>query len=322
MDHVWSFMHFRRALAISVVGAFVFYAGSSFVTGTEDVLGAVSRIDLRVWILVLGLSTLNYVLRFGRWQWYLARLGHQLPVLRHLLYYVAGFAFTTTPGKMGEAIRSVYLRPHGISYADSLAALVVERFLDLLAVLLLGLLVTRFFSDVWWPSVCAAALIVATFAAVSTPGLRQSVAAWLESNRSPRLRRFGGQLRSLLQSSEALLRPRMLLGGVVLGLIAWGAEGCGFYLIVRALEFEASITAGIGVYAAGMLVGALSFIPGGLGSTEATMVVMLSLLGMDVSSAIAATIVCRVATLWFAVALGFCAFAAVEAGRERKLNPQ
>jgi len=187
---------------------------------------------------------------------------------------------------------------------------------------LLGMLVTRFFSDVWWPSVCAAALIVATFVAVSTPGLRQSVAAWLERSRSPRLRRFGGQLRSLLQSSEALLRPRMLLGGVVLGLIAWGAEGCGFYLIVRALEFDASLAAGIGVYAAGMLVGALSFIPGGLGSTEAAMVVMLSLLGMDVSRAIAATIVCRVATLWFAVALGFCAFAAVEAGRERKLNPQ
>jgi hypothetical protein len=44
------------------------------------------------------------------------------------------------------------------------------------------------------------------------------------------------------------------------------------------------------------------------------MVVMLSLLGMDVVERNRATIVCRVATLWFAVALGFCAFAAVEAG--------
>jgi uncharacterized protein (TIRG00374 family) len=71
-----------------------------------------------------------------------------------------------------------------------------------------------------------------------------------------------------------------------------------------------------------MLIGALSFIPGGLGSTEAAMVLMLSLLGMGVSSAIAATIVCRVATLWFAVALGFCAFAAVETGREGTFNAQ
>jgi uncharacterized protein (TIRG00374 family) len=315
-------MRFRRALAISVVAAFALYGGSSFFTGADDVVGAISRIDMRVWILVLGLSALNYLLRFCRWQWYLARLGHVLPVVRHLAYYVAGFAFTTTPGKMGEAIRSIYLRPHGVGYADSLAALFIERLLDLLAVLLLALLVIWFFADVWWPTACAATLIAAIFAVVSTPALRQSISARLDRSRSPRIQRLSGQFRSLLQSSEALLSSKMLVGGVVLGLVAWGAEGIGFWLIVRTLEFDAAIPAAIGIYAAGMLIGALSFIPGGLGSTEGTMVLMLSLLGMDVPSAIAATMVCRVATLWFAVALGFCAFAAVETGRERTLDPR
>jgi uncharacterized protein (TIRG00374 family) len=315
-------MRVRRALAISVVAAFVFYAASSFLTGTDDVLGAVARVDAATWIQVLALSALNYFVRFYRWQWYLARLGHSLPAFRHLLCYLAGFAFTTTPVKAGEAIRSLYLRPDGVAYADSLAALFVERFLDLLAILMLALLVTPFFSDVWWPSVCAAALMAAVFVTVVTPTLRQVVPARLERSRSPRLRRFGGQLHSLLQSSDALLRPRMLLPGVVLGIVSWVATGIGFYLILRALEFEASVPAAVGVFAAGMLIGALSFIPGGLGSTEASMVVMLSLMGMDVPVAIAATIVCRVATLWFAVALGFCAFAVIEARREHELNPQ
>lgn len=315
-------MRFRRAFAVSVIVALVLYAGSAFFMGAEDVLAAVSRIDRRVFAAVLGLSLLNYFLRFCRWRWYLARLGHVLSAPRQLLYYLAGFAFTTTPGKMGEVIRSVYLRPHGVGYPDSLAAFFVERLLDMVAVLLLGLLVTRFFSDVWWPSVCAAILISAVFATVSTPGLRQAICARLDRCRSPRVQRFGGQLRSLLQSSEALLSPKLLAVGVLFGLVAWGAEGIGFYVIVRALEFEVAVPAAIGVYAAGMLIGALSFIPGGLGSTEASMVVMLSLLGMDVSSAIAATIVCRVATLWFAVALGLCAFAAIEAGRERHFNTQ
>lgn len=315
-------MHFRRALAISVLAALALYAGSSLFTGAEDVLGAVSRVDPRIWILILGLSLLNYFLRFCRWQWYLARLGHVLPPLTHLAYYVAGFAFTTTPGKVGEAIRSIYLRPHGVGYADSLAALFVERFLDLLAVLLLGLLVGRLFSDVWWPSVCAAVLIVAVLAAAATPALRTLVTAWLGRSRSPRVRRLGAQVHSLLLSSEALLSSRMLLGGVALGLIAWAAEGTGFYLILRDLDVEVTAPVAIGVYAAGMLIGALSFIPGGLGSTEATMVLMLTVLGMEVTGAIAATIVCRVATLWFAVALGFGALAAVEAGREGTVNPR
>ena len=315
-------MHFRRALAISVLAALALYAGSSLFTGAEDVLGAVSRVDPRIWILILGLSLLNYFLRFCRWQWYLARLGHILPRLRHLAYYVAGFAFTTTPGKVGEAIRSIYLRPHGVGYADSLAALFVERFLDLLAVLLLGLLVGRLLSDVWWPSVCAAVLVIAVLAAAATPGLRSVIAARLGRSRSPRVRRVGAQVHSLMLSSEALLSSRMLLGGVALGLIAWAAEGTGFYLVLRDLDVDVAAPVAIGVYAAGMLIGALSFIPGGLGSTEATMVLMLTVLGMEVTGAIAATIVCRVATLWFAVALGFCALATVEAGREGTVNPR
>lgn len=315
-------MRFHRALVISVVAAVVLYVGSSFFTGAEDVFRAVSRVDLRIWILVLGLSALNYLLRFCRWQWYLARLGHVLPPLRHLMYYLAGFALTTTPGKMGEAIRSIYLKPHGVSYADSLAALFVERFLDMLAVLLLGLLVVRFFSDVWWPSIFAATLIGAILTAVSRPDLQHAITARLKRSRSPRIQRLGGHLSSLIRSSEALLSSRRLVGGVMLGLIAWGAEGIGFYLILRGLEAEVATSVAIGVYAAGILIGALSFIPGGLGSAEAAMVLMLSVLGMDLSTAIAATIVCRVATLWFAVALGFCALAVIEAGRGRSLKPK
>ena len=312
----------HRALVISVVAAVALYAGSSLLTGARDVLSGVSRVDLRVWVPVLVLSLLNYVLRFCRWQWYLGHLGHMLPPLRHLTYYLAGFAFTTTPGKIGEAIRSIYLRPHGVGYVDSLAALFVERFLDMLAVLLLALLAAGFFSEVWWPGICAAILVVAAFAAVSRPELRRVITARLSRSRSPRFQRFGGQVGSLLRSSEALLRPRMLVGGVMLGLIAWGAEGIGLYLILRGLEVEVTVLAAIGVYAAGILIGALSFIPGGLGSTEAAMVVMLSVLGLDLSTALAATIVCRVATLWFAVALGFSAFASIEVGREGSLRPK
>jgi uncharacterized membrane protein YbhN (UPF0104 family) len=314
-------MRFRRALVISVLAALALYAGSSLFTGAEDVLGAISRVDVRVWILVLGLSLLNYSLRFCRWQWYLVRLGHVLPPFRHLAYYVAGFAFTTTPGKVGEAVRSVYLRPYGVGYADSLAALFAERFLDLLTVLLLGLLIARSFTDVWWSSVCAAVLIVVILTTLAAPGLRSAITVRLGGGRSPRVRRLGVQVHSLMLSAEALLSWRMLLGGVALGLIAWIAEGAGFYLILRDLDMEVSAPVAIGVYAAGMLIGALSFIPGGLGSTEAAMVLMLTVLGMEVTGAIAATIICRVATLWFAVALGFCAIACAEAGRERTVNP-
>jgi uncharacterized membrane protein YbhN (UPF0104 family) len=53
-------------------------------------------------------SLLNYVLRVVRWRWYLGRLGHPLTVGFSALSYVAGFAFTLSPGKVGEVGRARY----------------------------------------------------------------------------------------------------------------------------------------------------------------------------------------------------------------------
>lgn len=68
-------------------------------------------------------------------------------------------------------------------------------------------------------------------------------------------------------------------------------------------------TTGIGIYGIAVLAGALSFLPGGLGSTEAVMGVLLVAFGADGAAAVAITLLCRIATLWFAVALGGLAVA-------------
>ena len=61
------------------------------------------------WSLVLVaalMSLINYVLRAIRWRWYLARLGHAFSFKYALLTYCAGFAFTLSPGKLGEVARA------------------------------------------------------------------------------------------------------------------------------------------------------------------------------------------------------------------------
>ncbi len=45
-------------------------------------------------------------------------------------------------------------------------------------------------------------------------------------------------------------------------------------------------------------------IPGGLGSMEAALVALLNYFGVPLPSAVAATVLIRLATLWFAVAMG------------------
>lgn len=66
----------------------------------------------------------------------------------------------------------------------------------------------------------------------------------------------------------------------------------------------------IGIYSGSVLFGSLSFIPGGLGATEAVIAAALTiLLGIDSSTAWAAAVASRLTTVWAAVAYGIPALA-------------
>jgi uncharacterized protein (TIRG00374 family) len=103
-----------------------------------------------------------------------------------------------------------------------------------------------------------------------------------------------------------------------LSLLAWGSQGYGLYLIVDALGFETNPLLAIGIYSASILAGAVSFIPGGIGATEAAIIVLLVSVGMDLPLAAAAAIICRGMTLWLAVIVGLISMFSLS--RRLKIN--
>jgi len=264
---------------------------------------------VRGWELVAlaaACSLLNYALRILRWQRYLAKLGSPLPLRFVALTYVAGFAFTVSPGKVGEVARARYYSRFGISLSHVAGAFFVERLLDVMAMLALAALITttapRYYPVMWSAGFAIVALLLTL---TLSPWSR--IASALESlPRLPRVvSRLGGGVCKALGAARSLLSPGTLLLGFVLGLAGWGLEGVGFYAlgcIFPAAHLAPS--AGIGIYAVAVLVGALSFLPGGLGSTEAVMTALLAAQGYAVADALFVTIACRVVTLWLAVLMG------------------
>ena len=92
-------------------------------------------------LLAIVLSVCNYLLRIARWKWYLARLGHRFGLQFTALTYLAGFAFTLSPAKLGEMARARYYTDQQVPLADVAAAFCAERVMDLIAVLALAVLV-------------------------------------------------------------------------------------------------------------------------------------------------------------------------------------
>jgi uncharacterized protein (TIRG00374 family) len=275
---------------------------------------------------VLALSSCNYLLRFHRWRLFIEQLGHRVPVAYHLLCYLAGFAFTISPGKAGEAVRSLYLRNHAVSYADSVAALFTERGLDLFAMLLLACLAIAN-RPIYLPLIAAVSVaLAATLVVVNRawlPALLDNGARRLLPHRQ-RLAKLLAAGAQALRASRSLLQPRLLARGSILALAAWGAEGYGLYLICKALMPTLSPWAAIGTYALAVLAGSAAFfLPAGIGGTELAMAALLVAQGAQLRAALTATLLCRAATLWFAVLIGIIAATVLELqpDRERAISP-
>jgi len=271
---------------------------------------------LRSWDVVLlatFFSLLNYAARAVRWQSYLARLGHRMSVGFAALTYTAGFAFTLSPGKVGEMTRARYYAPLGIPVADVAAAFFIERLMDLLAMLVLALLILTIsdrYSIAIWGAAALIATALALLAALPWPAVAQALQASTRVPRTLRASLIGAAV--TLAAARVLLRPGTLLFGFAIGLAAWGLEGLGLGLLGSLFPpVHLDFVAGLGIYAVAVLIGALSFLPGGLGSTEAVMTALLVTQGFTFPQALLITIVCRVVTLWFAVGVGWGAIYAL-----------
>jgi uncharacterized protein (TIRG00374 family) len=108
----------------------------------------------------------------------------------------------------------------------------------------------------------------------------------------------------VLEHAQQCHRLHLLLGLTLLSVVAWSAEAVAFHWILQWMGADIELTFAVFVYALAMLAGAVSFMPGGLGGAEAVMVGMLMFKGMNSADAVAATVLIRLATLWFAVAIG------------------
>jgi len=293
--------------AIVAVVAACLYAVLTFIGDAHSTVEALASYSSKDWAVILALSSMNYAIRFFRWERYIALVSGVRPHrMRHCLAYLAGFALTTTPGKAGEAIRSFYLRAYAIPISASLSALAVERLMDVLAITLMGALIAVGNPSLRW--LVFASTVLVLLIVLLLQGER--LVTWinrLASLRTGRWRELVLQVGHTLTSSQVLMRFPVAGTGLAAGVVAWGCEGVALAYILHALGADVSLTYAVGAYALAMLVGAASFLPGGLGGTEVTMTFLLVAGGAPLNVSIAAMMICRVATLWFAVLLGIVA---------------
>jgi glycosyltransferase 2 family protein len=293
-------------IILGVAVGVAIYVGFSIWADARSVGRALVDFRWSIALAAVGLASLNYMVRFARWHYYLKVLGIEVPVGHSLLVFLAGFSLTVTPGKLGEVVKALLLREsHGIAATRTAPIVIAERFTDLLGLLLLACVgIFSYKADPRFLVVGAVligfGLVVVSVEPVASFFLRLSA-------RIPGVRRITPKLEEAHKTTSALLRPRPLLLGVVLSVVSWFFECAAFWAVVHGFQGASiNLQAATFIYASMTVAGALSFLPGGLGVTEAGMLAMLAELavGCSRSVAAAATFVTRLCTLWFAVLVG------------------
>ncbi len=295
----------RRLLVPLGLGVLV-VVGLALSANPAELARSLSGFDVRLLIPVLSLSLLNYALRFSRWQVYLRRLEVRLPPGRSLAVFLAGFLLSVTPGKAGELGKAWLVRELGGGPALKVVpAVLAERVTDLLGVLLLIALGALPFPGGPWIAAAGIAGVAVAVAALTW----RSVAALLFRvlARLPVLGPRVPRLEELYERLRSLLSPGLLFFALALSVLAWGAEGVGFFLVVRQYAPKAGLLLSLFNYTGSTFLGALSMLPGGLGAAEGALAALLHSQGLDTADASSVTLVTRGATLWFAVLLGLLA---------------
>ena len=294
---------------LGVAAGVAIYLAFAIWKGWHEVRDALATFHWWAAVGALGLAATNYLVRFLRWQYYLRVLKVAVPAGESFLVFLGGFALTVTPGKLGEAVKAFLLREsRQVPAAVTAPIVIAERLTDLIGLLLLALVgVFTFDVDRRFLAV-GAVLIGAGLLAISVESVAKL--AIRVASQVPGVRRFAHRFDTIHQSTKAMLRPGPLVWAVVLSVVSWAFECVAFWLVVAGFPgANVPMQAAVFIYAAMTVVGALSFLPGGLGATEAGMLGFLTKLGTGTTPGVslAAVFVTRLCTLWFAVGVGLLA---------------
>lgn len=307
----------RRMMAGILIGVVV-VVGVVILSDAGALSRALRDFDWRLLPLVLGLTILNYTMRFIKWQYYLRLLGvSSLSRRDSLMIFLAGFTMVMTPGKVGEVLKSYLVRQReGVPMTRTAPVIFAERLSDGFALLVLSGIGLTYFRNGWQLLLAGAVVMVFGLFVLQRESWIHAILRRLERTRVGHRR--GEAMLELYDSTRTLLRLRPLVTAIGIGVTSWLGECVAFFLVLVGLGIPATwsvLMASIFVFAASTWVGGASMLPGGLGAAELTVAGLLLVTIDDpaMTSALAgtATLLIRFATLWFGVLIGIIALSRV-----------
>jgi len=255
--------------------------------------------------LMIILTTIAYLIRFYKWNFFLKNAGVNLDIKNNLFVFFSGLGMIITPAKVGEIWKGWLIKDiNGESLSKTVPVVVVDRFTDLTGLIILSLAGILYYNEGAYILIILIVIFVVFYVMIRSKRISGKIISLLEK----RAGKYSKDIKAIHITFEELMRPKGLVFTSFVSAFAWFFECLALYYVIMGFGESINIVISTFVFSFASLAGAVSMIPGGLGVAEGTITGLLQYFGLSAAISIGAAIIIRFGTLWYGAILGFSVY--------------
>tara|TARA_Y100001949_G_scaffold25343_1_gene18474 strand:+ start:170 stop:1114 length:945 start_codon:yes stop_codon:yes gene_type:complete len=300
-------MKLDNRLILVLVAVIGIYAIFLFVSDYNTISEKISNFKINYLPLILFFVSVSWIPLIIKWHLLLKNCEIDVPLKKSILVFFSGVAFEITPGQVGSLIKAQILKTSSnIPRTKTVPIIAVEKVYDLISAILasiVGIIILGI--EPYLIIIAILVLSVIFFFIYYRP------ASEIFFKRITKIKFFSkyidniSEFHAIFQKSTNVKIATIC---ILLGVTYWFIISTAAYYVLLAFDINVlDYLTVLAIYTTSILLGAISFIPAGIGITEGSIAGLLTLNGIDVSTALILSVMIRVLTLWYSVGVGFIA---------------
>jgi uncharacterized protein (TIRG00374 family) len=300
-------MKLDNRLILVLVAVVGIYAIFLFISDYNIISEKISNFKINYLPLILFLVSASWTPLFIKWHFLLKNCEIHVPLKKSILVFLSGPAFEITPGQIGALVKSQILKTSSnIPRTKTVPIIVVEKVYDLIGAVLASIIgIVILGMETYLIIIAILVLVTIFFFVYYRPA---SEIFFKQITKRKFFSKYVENISDFYEIVHKSTNVKVATTCILLALTYWFMVSAAAYYTLIAFDINIlDYLKVLAIYATSTLLGAISFIPAGIGITEGSITGLFTLNGIDVSTALILSVMIRVLTLWYTVGVGFVA---------------
>jgi glycosyltransferase 2 family protein len=296
-----------RKIILIIITTIIIYAIFLLITDINKILDKIINFNIIYVPVIITLVIVSWVIVYIRWHLILKTIDVSIPHSVNFQLFLAGGALGITPGKVGELFKSQILKDKfNIPRTKTAPLFILEKFLDVIGAMVVAVFGIWFLPEIGYLVIGGLISLIFIAKIITSKKLFLKALDFLKHFKF--MNKFIVPLSSSHENLSNIIYKKEMISFIFLSILYWVVIGCAAYFVLLGLDIDTiGLINTISSYSSSLIIGAISFIPGGVGIAEASLIGLFTLQGTELSEAIVVVVLIRLFTLWFSTVSGFIA---------------